>query len=78
MARACPWPLVVGSANCNDHQLLAETLDSLVVRRPAHAAKVQHLCLDRGYDDTGSRRRGDVVHIRGRQEEVPEQRRGRK
>jgi putative transposase len=77
-----PLALVVGPANRNDHRLMAETLDSLVVRRPAHATKGQHLCLDRGYDDAGSRleaaRRGYVVHIRGWHEEVQERRRGRK
>jgi hypothetical protein len=32
--------LVVGPANRNDHRLMAETLDSLVVRRPAHATEL--------------------------------------
>jgi putative transposase len=53
-----------------------------VARRPPRSALVQHLCLDLGYDDEGSRheaaRRGYVVHIRGRREEVQERRRGRK
>jgi hypothetical protein len=31
--------LVVGPANRNDHRLLAETLDSLVARRPARTAR---------------------------------------
>src|SRR5918993_5861377 len=40
----------------------------------ARTAMVQHLCLDLGYDDAGSRheaaRRGYRVHIRGWREEV--------
>jgi putative transposase len=80
--RGVPLALVVGPANRNDHLLLTETLDGLVARRPPRSALVQHLCLDLGYDDEGSRheaaRRGYVVHIRGRREEVQERRRGRK
>ena len=63
-----PLALAVGPANRNDHLLLAETLDGLVARRPSRAALVQHLCLDLGYDDAGSRheaaQRGYVSHIR--------------
>jgi putative transposase len=73
---------VVGPANRNDHLLLADTLDGLVARRPSRSALVQHLCLDLGYDDAGSRqeaaRRGYVVHIRGRSEEARGRRNGRK
>jgi putative transposase len=76
-----PLAVVVGPANRNDHLLLAETLDGLVVRRPPQRpALVQHLCLDLGYDDAGSRheaaRRGYVAHIRGRGDEAREARRG--
>jgi putative transposase len=77
-----PLAVVVGPANRNDHLLLADTLDGLVVRRPSRPALVQHLCLDLGYDDAGSRqeaaRRGYVVHIRGRSEEARGRRSGRK
>ncbi|HEX6015767.1 MAG TPA: IS5 family transposase [Geminicoccaceae bacterium] len=77
-----PLAVAVGPANRNDHLLLAETLDGLVARRPSRSAPVQHLCLDLGYADAGSRheaaRRGYVAHIRGRSEEVQERRRGRK
>jgi putative transposase len=66
--KGLPLALAVGPANRNDHLLLAETLDGLVARRPSRAALVQHLCLDLGYDDAGSRReaaqRGYVSHIR--------------
>src|SRR5215218_5524644 len=77
-----PLAVVVGPANRNDHLLLADTLDGLVVRRPSRPALVQHLCLDLGYDDAGSRheaaRRGYVAHIRGRSEEARGRRSGRK
>ncbi len=74
-----PLALAVGPANRNDHLLLAETLDGVVVRRPSRSALVQHLCLDLGYDDAGSRReaavRGYVAHIRGQGGEVRQRRR---
>jgi putative transposase len=77
-----PPAVVVGPANRNDHLLLADTLDGLVVRRPSRPALVQHLCLDLGYDDAGSRheaaRRGYVAHIRGRSEEARGRQSGRK
>jgi putative transposase len=80
--KGLPLALVVGPANRNDHQLLAETLDSLVARRPARTAMVQHLCLDLGYDDAGSRheatRRGYRVHIGGWREEAGKRKSKRK
>jgi putative transposase len=81
--KGVPLALAVGPANRNDHLLLAETLDGLVARRPSRSALVQHLCLDLGYDDAGSRqaatRRGYVAHIRGPGEEVrPRRRHARK
>ena len=43
--------IVIAPANVNDHKLLEETLDSIVVERPkASCAKPQHLCLDKDYD----------------------------
>ena len=41
--------LVVAGANVHDTKLLAMTLDSIVVERPD--TKVEHLCLDKGYDN---------------------------
>src|SRR5215218_588509 len=80
--KGVPLALVVGPANRNDHLLLADTLDGLVARRPPRSALVQHLCLDLGYDDAGSRheaaRRGYVAHIRGRSEEARGRQSGRK
>jgi putative transposase len=53
----------------NDHCLLAATLDAIVVERPAPTGEgVQHLCLDKGYDNTPSRQvveeRGYTAHIK--------------
>jgi putative transposase len=51
-----PLSIVIAPANVNDHKLLEETLDSIVVERPnATRAKPQHLCLDKGYDNESSR-----------------------
>jgi putative transposase len=78
-AKGLPLALALGPANRNDHLLLAETPDGLVARRPSRSALAQHLCLDLGYDDAGSRReaavRGYVTHIRGRSDEVRDGRR---
>ena len=51
-----PLSIVIAPANVNDHKLLEQTLDSIVVERPkATRAKPQHLCLDKGYDNEPSR-----------------------
>lgn len=77
-----PLALALGPANRNDHLLLAETLDGLVARRPSRAALVQHLCLDLGYDDAGSRReaaqRGYVSHIRSGSRKLHQEQHSRK
>ena len=43
-----PLSVVVAGANVNDFKLLRATLEAVVIDRPAC---VQHLCLDRGYDN---------------------------
>lgn len=50
-----PLSIVIAAANVNDHKLLEETLDSTVVERPQARTKLQHLCLDKGYDNEASR-----------------------
>lgn len=51
-----PLSIVIAPANVNDHKLLEETLNSIVVERPKTTrAKTQHLCLDKGYDNAASR-----------------------
>jgi putative transposase len=50
-----PLAAVVAAANVPDFKLLAATLDAIVVPRPEPTTRrMQHLCLDKGYDnDTG-------------------------
>jgi putative transposase len=50
-----PLGAVVAAANVPDFRLLEATLDAVVVPRPEPTARrLQHLCLDKGYDnDTG-------------------------
>ena len=59
----------MAGANVHDTKLLSATLDAIVVERPQpSAAKPQHLCLDKGYDNpTGCRAVADhgyTPHIR--------------
>ena len=44
-----PLSVVVAGANVHDTKLLDMTLNSIVVERPE--AGIQHLCLDKGYDN---------------------------
>ena len=44
-----PLSAVVAGANVHDTKLLALTLESIVVERPADA--IENLCLDKGYDN---------------------------
>jgi hypothetical protein len=47
-----PLAMVIAGANVPDAQLLARTIDALVVERPEPEPKYpQHLCLDKGYDN---------------------------
>ena len=48
-----PLSVVVAGANVHDTKLLAITLDSIVVERPE--AGIEHLCLDKGYDNPTGR-----------------------
>ncbi len=63
-----PLGLVVAGANVNDHKLLEETIEAVVIERPDPKEVVQHLCLDKAYDNkTGDRVCGEagyVSHIR--------------
>ena len=64
-----PLGVIVAPANVNDHHLLKQTLDAIVVERPGpNRWNMQHLCLDKGYDNpTGWRatqEAGYVPHIR--------------
>jgi putative transposase len=47
-----PLAVVIAGANVPDHQLLAATIEAMVVERPEpESAWPQHLCLDKGYDN---------------------------
>ncbi len=64
-----PLSVVVAGANVRDDKLLAATLDAIVVERPGPTEEaLQHLCLDKGYDNRPSREivgeRNYVPHIR--------------
>jgi putative transposase len=47
-----PLGAVIAGANVNDHRLLKETIEAIVVERPATP---QHLCLDAAYDNEPTR-----------------------
>jgi hypothetical protein len=53
-----PLSVVIAGANVRDDKLLGATLDAAVVverPKPTEEALQQHLCLDKGYDNKGSR-----------------------
>jgi len=65
------WPLAacISGANTPDAQLLALTLDAIVVERPPPTQDApQHLCLDKGYDnptgEAAAAQFGYTPHIR--------------
>lgn len=73
--RGIPLSVVADGANRNDHKLMRETLDSLVVPRPVPSDEApQHLCLDKGYDYQEprdlAREFGFTLHLRTRGEEI--------
>ena len=43
---------MVAGANVNDHKLLGATIEAIVTDRPDPRKNEQHLCLDKGYDNT--------------------------
>lgn len=50
-----PLGVVVAAANVNDHKLLEQTIEAIVVERPRPTKdEPQHLCLDKGYDNASS------------------------
>ena len=62
-------------ANINDHKLLKPTLDSIPIDRPKPSkTSPQGICLDRAYDNAGSREivgaYGLTPHIRSRGDEI--------
>jgi putative transposase len=74
-----PSAVGVAGANRHDMQLLADTLDAVVVERPEPtAAAPPHVCLDKGDDDDECRQvaeqHDDIPHMRSRGEEQREKR----
>ena len=70
-----PVAFVTAGANVHDVKLLEETLDNLVVFRPAPTeGKPQNLCLDAGYTghEESATNRAYIPHIRPRGEEKQE------
>lgn len=70
-----PLSVVVAGANTNDHKLMHDTIEALIVARPHPTAqRPQHLCLDKGYDYKEPRALasefGFTLHLRARGEEV--------
>ena len=63
-----PLGLVLEGANVNDHKLLEATIEGVVIERPDPAEVVQHLCLDKAYDNHASKgvceQAGYLPHIR--------------
>jgi putative transposase len=76
-----PLGLVVDGANVNDHKLLEATIEEIVIERPDPEEVIQHLCLDKAYDNKATdevcEQAGYVPHIRRIGEEKLD-RRGRK
>jgi transposase len=51
-----PLSVVLAAANVNDHLLLRETIEAIVIERPEPTpAAPQHLCLDADYDNPTGR-----------------------
>lgn len=63
-----PLAAVIAAANVNDHKLLEQTIEAIVVDRPDPTRLAQHLCLDKAYDNRASdevcEQAGYVAHIR--------------
>lgn len=64
-----PLALCISAANVHDSQLLAATLEAVVVERPRQSQQApQHLCLDKAYDNAACEQAvleiGYTPHIR--------------
>ena len=66
--------MVVAGANVHDTKLLALTLESVVVERPDGGdEEVQHLCLDKGYDNPTGRRAVEAQGYQGHNRRIGEE-----
>lgn len=63
-----PLAVEIDGANVHDTKMLERTIDAVVVPRPDPEKLVEHLCLDKGYDNptghTAAAKGGYVAHIR--------------
>jgi len=63
-----PLSVVIDGANVNDHLLLKDTINEVVIDRPDPDQVIQHLCLDKAYDNQPTtdllRETGYVPHVR--------------
>jgi putative transposase len=63
-----PLGIAIAGANVHDTKLLEQTIQAIVVERPDPEQAIQHLCLDKGYDnptgETVCERAGYIPHIR--------------
>jgi putative transposase len=63
-----PLGVVIAGANINDHKLLGATIDAIVVERPDPQDVLQHLCLDKAYDNKATEaicaQAGYTAHVR--------------
>lgn len=60
-----PLGVVVAGANVHDTKLLKKTIESIVVQRPQPTKKSpQHLCLDKGYDNSTGHQTVDETNYR--------------
>jgi putative transposase len=63
-----PLGVVIAGANINDHKLLGATIDAIVVERPDPKDVLQHLCLDKAYDNKATEaicaQAGYTAHVR--------------
>jgi putative transposase len=71
--RGAPLSIVVTAANTHDKTIALETIDGIVVERPAKVVyRLHHLCLDKGYNYndviSGALDRDYIVHGRKRNE----------
>lgn len=63
-----PLGVEIAGANVHDAKLLAATIEAIVVERPDPSGCLQHICLDKGYDNPSGQAAaegaGYLPHIR--------------
>jgi putative transposase len=74
-ANGIPLGVTIDGANRNHHTLMRQTLEAIPIERPTPTRhRLQHLCLDKGYDYDEPRALADefafTLHLRSRGEEA--------